>query len=69
MTSFPGSPKVLKGAIIGIDIFNPLASVVVFQYNPGQISRSLDPQYSEAGAAKRDRNSVRTRTRAIGRAD
>lgn len=52
MTSFPRSPKILKGAVIGIDIFNPVASVVVFQYNPGEISRSLEPQYSEAGAAK-----------------
>ena len=34
MTSFPGSPRVLKGAIVGIDPFNPVASVIVFQYNP-----------------------------------
>ena len=44
MTSFPGSPKVLKGAIVGIDIFNPISSVAIFQYNPEQLSRSLDPQ-------------------------
>lgn len=50
--SSPRSPKVLKGAVIGIDVFNPVASVVVFQYNPGQISRSLEPKYSEAGTAK-----------------
>lgn len=52
MTSFPGSPKVLKGAIIGIDIFNPIASVAIFQYNPERISRSLEPQYSEAGSGR-----------------
>jgi hypothetical protein len=52
MTTFPRSPKLLKGAVVGIDIMNPLASVVVFQYNPSQLSRSLDPQYSEAGTAK-----------------
>lgn len=52
MTTFPGSPKILKGAIVGIDIFNPVASVVVFQYNPDQITRSLEPQYSESGTAK-----------------
>jgi hypothetical protein len=34
MSSFPGSPRLIKGAIVGIDPFNPLASVVVFQYNP-----------------------------------
>jgi len=49
MTDFPRSPKILKGAIIGIDVFNPLASVVVFQYNPAELSRSIDPQYSESG--------------------
>lgn len=52
MTTFPRSPKVLKGAIVGIDIFNPLASVAIFQYNPERISRSLSPQYSQAGGGK-----------------
>lgn len=52
MTEAPRSPKVLKGAIVGIDIFNPLASVVVFQYNPEQLTRSLDPQYSDSGGAR-----------------
>jgi len=44
MSSFPGSPKILKGAIVGIDIFNPLASVIIFQYNPENMTRSLTPQ-------------------------
>ena len=51
-SSFPGSPQILKGAIVGLDIFNPLSSVAIFQYNPEQISRSLAPQYSEAGGGK-----------------
>ena len=34
MSGFPGSPQVAKGAMVGMDPFNPLASVVVFQYNP-----------------------------------
>ncbi len=46
MTTFPRSPQVLKGAIVGIDIFNPLASVIVFQYNPESLTRSLEPQFS-----------------------
>jgi hypothetical protein len=41
MTTFPNSPKLLKGALIGVDIFNPLASVVVFQYNPETLTRTL----------------------------
>jgi hypothetical protein len=49
MTTFPASPKVLKGAIVGIDIFNPIASIVVFQYNPETISRGLEPQFADQG--------------------
>lgn len=41
MTTFPGSPRLQKGAIIGVDPFNPLASVVVFQYNPAELTRTL----------------------------
>ncbi len=48
MTTFPGSPKLLKGAIVGLDLFNPVSSIAIFQYNPEQISRSLAPQYAEA---------------------
>jgi hypothetical protein len=44
MSSFPGSPRLLKGAIIGVDPFNPLASVVVFQYNPDTMTRRLEPR-------------------------
>jgi hypothetical protein len=44
MTTFPGSPRLMKGAIIGIDIFNPLASVVIFQYNPDTLTRTITPQ-------------------------
>jgi hypothetical protein len=41
MSSFPGSTCLLKGAIIGIDPFNPLARVVVVQYNPDALVRTL----------------------------
>ena len=41
MSTFPGSPKTQKGAIIGLDPFNPLASVIVFQYNPDTLTRTL----------------------------
>ena len=34
MTTFPGSPKLTEGAIVGFDIFNLLASVIIFWYNP-----------------------------------
>lgn len=43
--SFPSNaPRHLKGALIGVDPFNPLASVVVFQYNPETMSRRLEPR-------------------------
>ena len=43
--SFPSNtPKVMKGAIVGIDPFNPLASIVVFQYNPDTLTRTLQAQ-------------------------
>ncbi len=44
MTTFPGSPRLQKGAIIGLDPFNPLASVVIFQYNPVTLTRTLTPK-------------------------
>ena len=44
--TFPGSPKTTKGALIGLDAANPVASVVVFQYNPLKMTRSLQPQTS-----------------------
>jgi hypothetical protein len=52
MTTFPRSPRLLKGAIVGIDPFNPLASVIVFQYNPRELTRKLQPQTTKGGGAK-----------------
>ncbi|PXF58104.1 MAG: hypothetical protein C4B59_13980 [Candidatus Methanogaster sp.] len=49
MTTFPGSPRLIKGAIVGIDIFNPLASVILFQYNPDTLTRRLQAQMSGGG--------------------
>jgi hypothetical protein len=52
MSSFPGSPRLQKGALIGMDIYNPLASVVVFQYNPDTFTRTISPQSAGEGADK-----------------
>jgi hypothetical protein len=54
MTTFPGSPRLMKGAIIGIDPFNPLASVIVFQYNPDTLTRTITAQTAGEGADKRE---------------
>jgi hypothetical protein len=32
----------MKGALIGLDPVNPLASIIVFQYNPDTMTRRLD---------------------------
>jgi hypothetical protein len=52
MSSFPNSPRVHKGAIVGIDLFNPAASVIVFQYNPDSLTRAVQAQtmINEEGA-------------------
>lgn len=49
------SPRLIKGAIVGFDLFNPLASVIVFQYNPDTMTRTLAAQTSggrSAGAGR-----------------
>lgn len=56
MTDSPLSPRTLRGAIVGVDIFNPLASVIVFQYNPDTMTRRLQARASNSEQA--DRNEV-----------
>jgi hypothetical protein len=46
VTGFSGSPRLSKGALIGLDVLKPVASVVVFQYNPEKVTRSLRPKTS-----------------------
>jgi hypothetical protein len=53
MTTFPGSPRVQKGALIGLDPFNPLASVIIFQYNPDTLTRTVTAR-SRGGNSDRD---------------
>jgi hypothetical protein len=51
MSTFPGSPRLTKGAIIGMDLLNPLASVIIFQYNPKSLTRALTAQGSGENGA------------------
>ncbi len=44
MTGLSRSPRLMKGALVGIDLFNPVASVVSFQYNPATVTRTLKPR-------------------------
>lgn len=48
MTSFPNAPRLIKGALVGTDPLNPVASVVVFQYNPDTMTRRLEARAAGA---------------------
>jgi hypothetical protein len=44
------TPRPLRGAIVAVDPVSPLSRAVVFQYNPDEVSRALEPA-GEAGAS------------------
>jgi hypothetical protein len=44
------TPRPLRGAIVAVDPVSPLSRAVVFQYNPDEVSRSLEPA-GDAGAS------------------
>lgn len=44
MSSFPGSPRTLPGAIVAVDPSSLLSRLVVFQYNPDEVTRTLTPR-------------------------
>lgn len=46
------APRLVKGALVGIDPMNPLASVVAFQYNPDTLTRRLEPRGSSGSGDK-----------------
>lgn len=53
MGTFPGSPRTLRGALVAVDPLSPLHRIVVFQYNPDSVVRTLTPRAAgqEAGPA------------------
>ncbi|MGC8802113.1 MAG: hypothetical protein ACP5UR_17910 [Chloroflexus sp.] len=50
MTTFPRSPRLLKGALVSFDLPNPKPAVIMFQYNPDTLSRTLEAQTGGEGA-------------------
>lgn len=40
-TDFPGSPKILKGGLVAYQFPDLLPTIIVFQYNPDEVSREL----------------------------
>src|SRR5215207_7087324 len=60
-SDFPRSPKLLKGALVAYEsqFLGPVPNVIVFQYNPDQLGRTLasrsePPQPGNVGAARED---------------
>lgn len=47
MSGFPRSPRLTKGAIVSIDLPSPIPQVIIFQYNPDSLTRTLEPKTSE----------------------
>ena len=44
MSSFPRSPRLIKGALISYDPMGFIPQVVIFQYNPEEMTRTLEAQ-------------------------
>lgn len=53
MTTFPRAPRLLKGAIVAVAPGNPLGRVIVFQYNPATLTRTLDVQMAGGESGER----------------
>jgi len=55
VTTFPGSPKLPKGAIVALNpATNQIVSTIAFQYNPESLSRTLQVQMAEGDDAARE---------------
>ncbi|MGQ9613922.1 hypothetical protein [Chloroflexus sp.] len=50
MTTFPRSPRLLKGALVSFDLPHPQPAVIIFQYNPDTLSRTLEAQTGSEGS-------------------
>jgi hypothetical protein len=46
MSSFPGSPRLVRGALISYEPAGIIPQVVIFQYNPETLTRTLKAQRS-----------------------
>jgi len=59
MTSFPGSPRVLKGGIVLVDADAwTIQRIIVLQYNPDTLSRTLQPKAVPTASDGGDRTEV-----------
>lgn len=44
MSRFPGSPRVVPGAIVALDLLPPRVRAISFQYNPDEVTRTITPR-------------------------
>lgn len=51
MTGYSRSPRLLKGALVVADAARPLSSLVIFQYNPDAVRRTVRANTAEPGGA------------------
>jgi hypothetical protein len=47
MATLSNTPRLLKGALVSLDLPNPNPQVIVFQYNPNTLTRTLEAQIVE----------------------
>ena len=52
MTASPLSPRLLKGALVSVDLASPIPTVIVFQYNPETLTRQLKARGMQGEGAK-----------------
>jgi hypothetical protein len=54
-SDFPNSPRLLKGGIVAYQLPEPVPAIVVFQYNPEEVTRSIRARGSGGGRGDSNR--------------
>lgn len=54
MSASPISTRLLKGALVSVDLLSPIPAVIVFQYNPDTLTRQLKARGAQGDGAKGD---------------
>lgn len=57
-SEFPHSPRVMKGGLVAYRLPSTSPLVIAFQYNPDEVSRSLQGQSAGAGSGRGEANRV-----------
>ncbi|MGC0252706.1 hypothetical protein [Pseudactinotalea sp. Z1748] len=50
MGTLTSAPRTLRGAIVAVDPVSPISRTVIFQYNPDEFSRTLEPAGRESAS-------------------